>query len=240
MVTKTLFTTATCRGVVVMVVSASTPSSPTAGCLQVFRYSDNIAISITGLLAGMMQELRQWPQQELHDPAEPAADPHFQWDRLRLLSETNFKVPGNGRIQRIASSLFAKLPLLTVRDQYETRFILQVTSLWPDLTNEDRAWVFQRLNVYCIVAALGWLAATASSTTTTDFVLPPGLVIPHPEAPRQCNRRNNREQPGAVAAPATAAEQLRGSEIIETREEEAESTTVAETSPSLSTMLLPI
>lgn len=116
--------------------------------------------------------------------------------------------------------------------------------MWPDLADEDRAWVFQRLNVYCIVAALGWPAATASSTATTDFLLPPGLVLPQPEAPRQRNRRNNREQPRAVAAPATAAEQLRGchggSEIIETREEEAEPTTVTETSPSLSTMLLPI
>lgn len=83
MVTKNLFKTATCRGVVVIVVSASTPSSPTTGCLQAFRYSDNIAISITGLLAGMMQELRQRPQQEQHDPAEPAADPHFQRQRQR-------------------------------------------------------------------------------------------------------------------------------------------------------------
>lgn len=90
------------------------------------------------------------------------------------------------------------------------------------------------------MAALGWPAATASSTATTDFVLPPGLVLPQPEAPRQRNRRNNREQPRAVAAPATAVEQLRGSEIIETQEEEAEPTTVTETSPNLSTMLLPI
>lgn len=207
MVTKTLFTTATCRGVFVIVVS--TPSSPTTGCLQVFRYSDNIALLITSLLAGMMQELRQRPQQEQHNPAEPAADPHFQWDRLRLPSETNFKVPGDGRIQWIASSLFTKLPLLTGQDQHEARFILQVTSLWPDLADKDRAWVFQRLNVYCIVAALGWPAATASLTATTDFVLPPSLVLPQPEAPRQRNRRNNREQPGAVAAPATAAEQPR-------------------------------
>lgn len=158
---------------------------------------------------------------------EPAADPHFQWDRLRLPSEINFKVPGDGRIQRIAYFLFTKLPLLTGRDQHEARFILQVTSLWPDLADEDRAWVVQRVNVYCIVAALGWPAATASSTATIDFKLPPGLVLPQPEAPRQRNRRNNREQP-------------RGSEIIETREEEAEPTTVTETSPILSTMLLPI
>lgn len=136
-------------------------------------------------------------------------------------STLDFKVPGDGRIQWIASSLFTKLPLLTGQDQHEARFILQVTSLWPDLADKDRAWVFQRLNVYCIVAALGWAAATASLTATTDFVLPPSLVLPQPEAPRQRNRRNNREQPGAVAAPATAAEQLRGShggsEIIETR-----------------------
>lgn len=64
------------------------------------------------------------------------------------------------------------------QDQHEARFVLQVVSLWPDLSDEERHWTFQRLNVYCIVAALGWTAATAacaSSTATTDFVLPPDV-----------------------------------------------------------------
>lgn len=61
-------------------------------------------------------------------------------------------------VQRMVTSLFAKLPLLTGRDQHEARYVQQVTSMWPDLTEEDRVWVFQRLNVYCIVAALSWPA----------------------------------------------------------------------------------
>lgn len=61
-------------------------------------------------------------------PAEPRADPDFNWDRLALPSETNFPVPGDGTIQRMATSLFAKLPNLTGRDQHEARFVLQVIS----------------------------------------------------------------------------------------------------------------
>lgn len=151
-----------------------------------------------------MQELRRAQPVQQQDPAEPLPDPH----RLCLPPETNFRDPGEGMIQRMATSLFAKLPLLTGRDHHEARFILQVTSLWPDLNDEDRVWTFQRLNVYCIVAALGWPAATAacaSSTATTDIVLPPGLVLPQPEAPRLRNRRNNRDQQ-AAATPSPAPE----------------------------------
>lgn len=96
------------------------------------------------------------------------------WECLAMASETNFVVPYTGMVQHMATSLFSKIPTLTGRDQHEARFVLQMVSLWPDLTPADRQWVFQRLNVYCIVAALEWLAATiacASSMATTDFVL---------------------------------------------------------------------
>lgn len=72
----------------------------------------------------------------------------------------------------MASSLFARVPALAERDQHEMRFVLQVISLWPDLRDDERVCAFQRRNVYCIVAALGWPAATAtcaSSTATTDL-----------------------------------------------------------------------
>lgn len=154
----------------------------------------------TEILAGMMQELRRAQPAQQQDPAETLPDPHFQWDRLCLPSVANFRVPGEGMIQRMATSLFAKLPLLTGRDQHEARFTLQVTSIWPDLSDEDRVWAFQPPNVYCIVAALGWPAATAacaSSTATTYFILAPGLVLPQPEQPRLRNRRNNRDQQAA-------------------------------------------
>lgn len=79
--------------------------------------------------------------------AEPAVDPNFEWSRLVLPPETNFQVPGEGQIQRMASSLFARVPTLAGRDQHEARFVLQVLSLWPDLRDEERQWAFQRLNV---------------------------------------------------------------------------------------------
>lgn len=145
--------------------------------------------------ATMMQELRQQrPRQEVQDPAEPPADPHFQWSRRRPTSK--FQV----MVQLMATSLFAKLPLLTGRNQHEARYVIQVTSMWSDLLEENWIWAFQRLNVYCIVAALGWLGACASSTAVTDFDLPPGMVWPQPDQPRQRTRRNNnRDQPAATA-----------------------------------------
>lgn len=103
-------------------------------------------------------------------------------------------------VQRMASSLYARVPTLAVRDQHEARFVLQVISLWPDLREDERAWAFQRLNVYCIVAALGWPAATAACASTAasaDFVLPQGVVLP---PPRQQQQRQRREQQPAVAA----------------------------------------
>lgn len=56
---------------------------------------------------------------------------NFNWDRLALPSETDYQVPGTGLVQRVATSLFAKIPLLTGRDQHEARFVLQVISLQP-------------------------------------------------------------------------------------------------------------
>lgn len=130
------------------------------------------------------------------------------WERLAMASETNFVVPSTGMVQHMATSLFSKIPTLTGCDQHEARFELQVVSLWPDLTPADRQWVFQRLNVYCIVAALGWPAATAScasSMATTDFVLPPGIVLPQREqrVPRM-QRNQGQQQPAAAAVPAPA------------------------------------
>lgn len=54
----------------------------------------------------------------------------------------------------------------------------------PDLFEVERVLAFQRLNVFSIVAALGWPAATAAfalSMASTDFILPPGVVLPQPD-----------------------------------------------------------
>lgn len=71
----------------------------------------------TEVLVGMMAELRarQQPAQQAN-AAEPPADPAFNWARLALPSETNFQVPGDRLVQRMASSLFAKVPTLAGRD----------------------------------------------------------------------------------------------------------------------------
>lgn len=151
----------------------------------------------TEILQGMLAELRARqavPAAVAVNPAEPPADPNFNWERLVLPPETNFQVSGDGQIQRMASQLFARVPTMARRDQHGARFVLQVVSLWPDLSDEDRHWTFQRLNVYCIVAVLGWPAATAvcaSTTVTTNFVLPPGVVLPPPQGQ---NRRNRMDQ----------------------------------------------
>lgn len=39
---------------------------------------------------------------------------------------------------------------------YHLPFVLQGTAMRPDATDEDRKWTFQRLNVYAIVAQVGW------------------------------------------------------------------------------------
>lgn len=86
----------------------------------------------TEILAGMLAELRArqaQPAAPAVNPVEPPADPNFNWARLVLPPETNFQVPGDGLVQRMASSLFARFPTLVGRDQQEARFVLQVITL---------------------------------------------------------------------------------------------------------------
>lgn len=154
----------------------------------------------TEILTGLLAELRaRQAAPVVQQPiAEPLPHPHFDWTRLGLPAETSFQVPGDGQVQRMATSLFARVPTMAGRDQHEARFVLQMMTLWPDLEQEERSWVFQRLNVYCIVAALGWPAATAacaSTTATTDFVLPPGVVLPPQNAPRRTRRDSQQQAP---------------------------------------------
>lgn len=159
-------------------------------------------------------QARQAAPVQQPNAVEPIADPNFDRSRLSLPPETSSQVPGDGQVQRMASSLFTRIPTLAGRDQHEARFVLQVMSLWPDLDAEEKKWAFQRLNVYCIVAALGWPAATAacaSTTAATDIVLPPGVVLPPPATPRR-NRRDN--QPANSSSPDRTGE-TRGVEEVE-------------------------
>lgn len=81
----------------------------------------------TAVLARMMERLDARPEPArpvAQDPADPPEDSNFQWERLVLPSETNFTVPSTGMIQKMATSLFARVPLLSGRDQHEARFVL--------------------------------------------------------------------------------------------------------------------
>lgn len=102
------------------------------------------------------------PDEPAADPASNGADWRYPHPQRRPLS---FPVPGDGTVQSMATSLF------TGCDQHEARFVLQVMSMWPDLSDEHRNWAYQRLNVYCIVASLGWPAATAACAASAASVL---------------------------------------------------------------------
>lgn len=156
-------------------------------------------------------------------PAPPAAqadvaeDPAFNWDALRSPLETTFPLPSTGVVQRVAAGLFAKLQsgTITGRDQHEARFVLDVLADWPDLDDELRTRIFQRLNLYAIVAAHGWptaIAATAASTGNLVCVLPPGVTPVQQQRQQQPQRQarggrrpaDQRAAPQAAPAPAPA------------------------------------
>lgn len=64
----------------------------------------------TEILAGMLAELRarQGQPAQQQPGVELATDPNFDWSRLILPPETSFQVPGDGQVQRMATSLFAR------------------------------------------------------------------------------------------------------------------------------------
>lgn len=147
--------------------------------------------------------------------ADVAEDPAFNWDALRSPLEITFPLPPTGVVQRVAAGLFAKLQAgaITGRDQHEARFVLDVIADWEDLDQELRSRIFQRLNIYAIVAAHGWptaIAASAASTSNSICVLPPGVqpVQQNRQQQRQAQRGGrrgaNRPAPAAVPAPAPA------------------------------------
>lgn len=163
-----------------------------------------------------MAAIQQWPAEPAADVAE---DPDFHWFSLRFPLEATFPFPTTGVVQRIAAGLFAKLQavLLTRRDQHEASFVLDMISDWEDMDVELRTRVFQRLNVYTIMATLGWptaIAATAASTNSLKCFLPPGIqpVVqqnskqPQQQQQRGGRRANNRQ----VRAPAPAPPAARG------------------------------
>lgn len=114
------------------------------------------------------------------------------WERLALPSETNFQVPSTGMVQRMAHSRFSSSRSLSWLDMISRK---------PGLYYRWFLYGQTCQNVNCIVAALGWPAATtacASSTAVREFVLPPEVVLPQADhQPRARNQRNpgNQQQP---------------------------------------------
>lgn len=61
-----------------------------------------------------------------------------------------------------------------------TRFILQMTAMWHNMVDDDRRRIFQRLNVYAIVAQVGWPTAIATCTANSaagELYLPQGVQV---------------------------------------------------------------
>lgn len=128
--------------------------------------------------------------------------------------------------ERITTGLYAKLQTngLTGRDLHEARFAVDMMADWEDMDEELRTRVFQRVNLYAIVAAHGWPTAIAATTATTNPLtcfLPPGIqpIAQQPrqqqQQPRDRGGRQINQRPAAPAvapapAPATASAQRGG------------------------------
>lgn len=107
----------------------------------------------TEVLAALLRRVEANEQRQAAGnlPIDTPEDPKYNWDVLRALADTSFPVPPTWTVQRMASTLLSKLSTLQGRDNHDAKFALQMTSMWPDLSDEDKKCVFQRLNIYSIV-----------------------------------------------------------------------------------------
>lgn len=154
--------------------------------------------------------------------ADIPEDPNFNCGLLCLPAEIRIPVPGTGIVQRISADLLARLPSMAARNQHDTRFVLCMVADWPDLDEDTRDIVGQRLNIYTIVATYGW--PTAVQATPTNYLLLPGVHPvqiqrneqgPQRNQQQRCNWHRQRAPAPAPApvqpqAPAPAAARGRG------------------------------
>lgn len=98
----------------------------------------------------------------------------LNWNLLQLPAETNFQDPGTWSVQRIAWDLLTRLLTMTASDQHEAHFALVKAADRLELDEEGRHAVFQRLNLYAVVACWGFLAGGrgAHSLRSTGNVTP--------------------------------------------------------------------
>lgn len=176
-------------------------------------------------LTQTVERMAQTVQRPGPQVADAPEDPDFNWIALRSPLDAPFPLPPTGVVQRIAAGLYAKVNTnaITGRDQREARFALDMLADWPDLDDDGRTRVFQRVNIYAIVANHGWPTAIAASSATTSNLacfLPPGVqpIVPQQRQPNNQQgggrRRNQRPAadpaPAPVAAPAAAPARGRG------------------------------
>lgn len=162
-----------------------------------------------------MATLQQQPAAAAQGP-NPPEDANFNWNALRSQLETPFPLPPTGTVQRIVAGLFAKIQAngLSGRDLHEARFAVDMMADWEDMDDELRLRVFQRVNLYAIVAAHGWptaIAATTVASSPLTCFLPPGvqpIVAQNRQQPQQPRnrggRQRNQQQQAQAAAPLPA------------------------------------
>lgn len=201
----------------------ATPRRPPARRQQRARSPPEVEDVLTQIAKTLHQVQQNLQQEAAPPPPDNAqaypADPNFNWLLLRTPPETKFTVPALGAVQRIAADLLARLSTMAARDQHDSRFVLAVCSDWTNLDPVMQNTVFQRLNLYAIVANYGWPTAIQASSTASaappNLLLPPGMMpVQHnqqqprrdnqPRQQQQGRRYNNQRQQQPAPAPAPA------------------------------------
>lgn len=72
----------------------------------------------------------------------------------------------------MAPEVLAWLSTLVGRDQREATFVLNMTADWSTLDDDGKSIVYQRLYLYALVAAYGWLKATATTNAVGGDAVP--------------------------------------------------------------------
>lgn len=76
---------------------------------------------------------------------DDATGPTYPWKDLALDPPAYFPVPPDWIVHRKATLLLKRLPKLAAHSRYEATFVLQMTSMWPKLNDEERMAVYDHL-----------------------------------------------------------------------------------------------
>lgn len=114
---------------------------------------------------------------------------HVPADRQASPVETDFPVPGDDTVYRLASHLFDELHLLV---KYVDECVLQRISEWPDLSDAERRSVYRRLKVCRRAADGSWRPPPPESATPAN---PARIIL----RPRAFPTRQQQPEDGATA-----------------------------------------